>query len=261
MRPPTPDPAASEPLRPDLTAPAPPTSPGPPGPDRVRRRFGPSQWIPIALATIGMVLGFTVHMAFNILTALGLFGPGLLREFGLLRDRHEDQRRIATTAGHRAYLLGGLMLMVVILIRSWGVLDLDHERVSAALVLIFFLETYFLSYLFGFWGATRASFRILATFGSFWLAFIGLSHAQEPLAALPELGVPAVLFALAFAGRRWPRPTGALLLALSVFAFFFFGIHRIFAGETRRIPALLLMIVPMLACGFALVRAGRPADA
>jgi hypothetical protein len=218
----------------------------------------PAGAVALTLVVAGLVLGVTVHMGFLLLFALGAFGPGALRELGLLADTDEFQRDTARRAAYRSFLVTGTLLAASIVASSWGALNFDRDAVPAHLVLALLLVVYLMSYLFSYWGARDAAFRLLVTFGLFWLAFVALSHAAEPLVLLIEGGVVcAPLFALAFASRRWPRLSGTLLCALGIAAFFFFGLYEAFREGTGAAAVILLLIVPVVGSGVALLVAGR----
>jgi len=200
------------------------------------------------------VLAVSVHKGWLALGALGFFGPGLLRELGWLGDRDEYQLLKARTAGHHAYLASGVLIAALLIVQGWPTLSFDAEGPPAIALFVWMLLVYFLSYLFQYWGPRRAATRILLTFGSFWLVFVLLSHAREGgLGLLMELLVPLPFFLLALAGRRWPRVSGGLLVALALFAFLRFNLDRVFRGEEHRLFALLLVFVPILASGLRLL--------
>jgi hypothetical protein len=205
------------------------------------------------LAVAGLVLGATVDMAWLILFALGVFGPALLRETGLLRDRDEFQREAALRAGYRAYLAGGLFLAVVVIARSWGVRNLDHDQFSASTALVVLLLVYLLSHLTSFWGARKAAFRVLLVFGLFWLAFVVLSH--RGIEMLMEALVPLPMIVLALTSLRWPRVSGAILVALAIYGFFFLNLQRAFEGNPGALMVILLLLMPLLFSGIALLGA------
>lgn len=214
-------------------------------------------WLSLATlgaVLIGCVLGVTTHKSWLALAGLGFFGPGLLRELGLLADRDEYQLLKARTAGHHAYLASGILLLVLLIVQGWTTLSFEAEGPPAIALLVWMLLVYFLSYLFQYWGPRRAATRVLLTFGSFWLIFVLLSHAREGgIGLLMELLVPLPFFALALAGRRWPRVSGGLLVALALFAFLRFNLERVVQGEEHRLFALLLVFVPILASGLGLL--------
>jgi O-antigen ligase len=97
-----------------------------------RRRFSPAALASCALVVAGLILGTTVDMAWMLLFAMGVFGPVLLREFGILRDRDEFQREAAFRAGYRAYLIGGAFLAGVLIAKSRGHANLEHDQVHAS---------------------------------------------------------------------------------------------------------------------------------
>ena len=51
-----------------------------------RLRSSPVGLIAFVLFVVGLFLGTTAHRGFMILMAMGAFGPGILRQFGLLND-------------------------------------------------------------------------------------------------------------------------------------------------------------------------------
>ncbi len=208
----------------------------------------------IALVVAGLALGFTVHIGFLTLAALGLFGPGVLREAGLIADRDEFEREAARYAGYRAYLAAGAFLVVMIVTKGWGSLSLDNDAVPASIVLALMLVVYLMSYLFNFWGTETASFRVLVTFGAFWSAFVLLSHGTEPMALLMESLVVLPFFVLAFTARRWPRWTGMALVALAAFALHFLNLQRALTGDAGAMLVFVLLFVPVVGTGLALIR-------
>jgi hypothetical protein len=222
---------------------------GEPGPGRLR--FSPVTMASVLLVAAGLVLGAAVDMAWLCLFALGVFGPPLLRLAGLLRDQDEFQREAARRAGHHAYLAGGLFLVVMVIVRSWGVRNLEQDRVPAAAALVVLLVVYLLSYLTSFWGARKAAMRILLVFGLFWLGFVVLEN--RGVALLMQSLVPLPLLALALLSRWWPRTSGAVLLGLGVFAGFFFKLERALSGSEGALIVILLLVVPVLFAAIALL--------
>jgi hypothetical protein len=201
-------------------------------------------------------------MAFLVVFGAGVFGPGALRELGLLKDQDEFQREASRAAGYRAYLAAGLFVSVWLAVRQRGDINLDSDvAMSVSMVLILLIVVWLLSALFGYWDARKATSRILLAFGSFWLAFIVLSHITEPVMLLVEGLVAAPFFILAWTARRWPRATGVLLIVLALFAFFAFDMYEAFASRMNAWPVLLTMFLPLMASGLALVRAGTEDEA
>ncbi len=205
------------------------------------------------LATLGLVLGATVDMGWWVLFAVGVFGPPVLREVGVLRDRDEFQREAARLAGFHAYLFGGLFLVIATTVRTWGTRTLGGDEISASVAAAVLLVAYLLSYLTSYWGARGATFRILLTFGTLWLAFVVLSHGLLN----PGLLIVAPFFVMAFAARRWPRAAGAVLVGLATWAFFLFGVGEAFAGRASAQHVGLVFVLPLAFCGVALLREAR----
>jgi hypothetical protein len=207
------------------------------------------------LVIVGLLLGAMVDMGWLILFGLGAFGSSVLRALGLLRDQDEFQREAARRAGYHAYLAGGFFLCAVAVAKSWGAANLDHDEFSASVGLAVLVIVYFMSRVVSFWGARGAAFRVLLAFGFFWLAFVVLSHPGLEL--LIESAVALPFFLLAFASRRWPRASGAVLLVVAAFAFWFFGLAKAFRGNQGSVMVILAFVLPLCAMGVALL-AARP---
>jgi hypothetical protein len=201
--------------------------------------------IAFILTTLGVLLGATVDMAWLILAGAGIFGPNVLRELGLLRDRDELQQEVARRAGLHAYLIGGLLTLTMVIAKEWGSTDLDDNGTSAAVILLAFMIPYMYSYLTSFWGPIKAAQRILLAFGLFWLIFNVLGNLNNPVAMVMQCLVALPFFGLALLSRFRPRITGVLLVFVSIFAFFFFGMYRTLAtNETGGLAVVLLLLVP-----------------
>ena len=207
------------------------------------------------LTALGVLLGATVDMGFLILAAAGIFGPNLLREFGVLHDRDELQKEASRRAAMHAYLFGGLFTLTVVIVQEWGSADLDDNAYSAAVLLCSFLVPYFCSYLTSFWGPRKSAQRILMTFGLFWLLFNILGNLTHPVAMLMQCLVAVPFFVLAMTARRLPRITGAVLVALAVVAFLLFDLHEAFLdGENFGAMAVILLLwLPLVYSGGALL--------
>ncbi len=230
------------------------------------------RWRPTPAGLIAgflVILGFVlteIDWGFLALAALGTFGPGILREFGWLRDRDEFQLRAAHRAGHHAYLTAGLMaFLLVAYVRSKEPGPVDPEPlVTAFLVILWF--TWLLSSLLSYWGPRRTASRLLIVFGSFWLVFAVLSNLGPEyrgiLGVLIGASITLPFFALAYTARRWPRITGVLLLAISAFFFYFFGLYEIFHDPlaTGRPVVLVCFLGPLLASGIALLNVDSNED-
>ena len=227
-------------------------------PDTNRRRApAVGTLVGAGLVTAGALLAATVDMLFLLLLAAGAFGPGVLRELGLLRDQDELQRQAARSAGYRAYLVGGTVAAALVAFDRRGTTNVDTDpALAACLVLLVLLVVWLLSALLGFWGARRAVALSLVAFGSFWLLFVVLSHLTEPLVLLVELVVAAPFFLLAWTAGRWPRATGVVLLALALLAFVQFDLHEAFVELSGGGMVVVLLFLPLVASGVALLRAG-----
>ena len=213
------------------------------------------------LMVAGAVLAATVNMIFLLVFGAGVFGPGALRELGILKDQDEFQREASRAAGYRAYLAAGLFLSVWLAVAQRGTVNLDSDlALSMVGVLILLVVVWLLSTLLTYWDARRAVPRILLVFGSFWLAFTVLSHLTEPVTLLLEACVAAPFFVLAWTAPRWPRITGTLLVVVALYMFFAFDLYESFTTRRNAWPVLLTTFLPLVACGLALLATGR-ADA
>jgi len=209
------------------------------------------------LVVVGALLAVTVDMLFLLVFAAGVFGPGALRELGVLKDQDEFQREASRAAGFRAYLAAGLFASAWLAVAQRGTANLDSElALSVSQVLILLIVVWLLSALFGYWGAKRATSRILLTFGSFWLAFVALSHLTEPATLFMEALVTVPFFVLAWTARHWPRSTGIALVSVGVFFFFAFDMYEAFQSRMNAWPVVLTMFLPLMACGLGLLGVG-----
>lgn len=222
------------------------------------------RWRPTRATVIGGILvgaGFAltaINWGFLVISAVGAFGPGILRELGLLHDLDEFQRRAAHRAGYHAYLAGGFVsLLLVALLRSRpDGLEASEEAATVVLVVLWF--TWFLSSLLAYWGPRKTATRILIIFGAIWLVFNIIGNLQSPVALVMQCLVAVPFFALAYVARRWPRVAGGLLVVASAFFFYFFRLYRVFGPqplEVGRPIVIVLFVGPLLASGIALLRA------
>jgi len=209
-----------------------------------------------------VVLGFLlseIDWGFLAISAFGAFGPGILREMGILRDRDEFQLRASRRAGNHAYLVAGLMaFLLMAYMRSVEPGPVDPEPlVTAFLVVLWF--TWLLSSLLAYWGPRKTASRLLLVFGSLWGLFAILSNVgpeyQGVLGFIMALVVMLPFFGLAYVARRWPRIAGAVLLLVSVYFFYFFGLYEIFTDPLAmgRPVVLVLFLGPLCASGIALL--------
>jgi len=229
-------------------------------------------WRPSATTLIAgslILAGFlltSVNWWFLLLAAVGTFGPGILREAGLLDDMDEFQREAAYRAGYHAYVTMGVMAFVLVAyFRSGG--TFEHPERMASFVLVLLWCSWFLSSLLAYWGPQKTARRVLLAFGSVWLAFTILSNTGSEwngwAAVLLHPLLAAPFFALAWLSRIWPRFSGVLLLAVASFLAWFMGwltdpsLER-FVGD----GLFVVFIGPLIASGIVLltVRQNTPDD-
>ena len=213
----------------------------------------------------GLLLAATLDMRFLLLTALGTFGTGILRELGWLRDQDEFQRLATYRAGYHAYLAGGFVAVAAVAALQAGKTEIAGPALAAALVLAVMWLTWLFSGLLDFFGPQRAVSRTLAVFGAFWLVFTVLGNATEPAALLVQGVVVALpFFVLAWTAGRWPRATGVVLLLVAVGTIVLFRFLRTanLDHEKLLVRALTFVVfeVPLLAGALALLRVTESED-
>jgi len=201
---------------------------------------------------------------FMLLVAAGTFGPGILREFGLLGDKDEFETVAMYRAGYHAFLVSGVVAFsVVAWVRSnEGALE-SPEELGTLFAAVLWVSWMF-STLFSVWGAVKAAQRILIAFGIVWLIFNVLGNTGSEWTGIGALLMQSLLavpfLAMAWLAGRWPRLAGAILIGASVFFYFFFGgIGRDNFDLITTAVTYLLFIGPLLASGIALVVA-RPGE-
>jgi len=235
------------------------------------RRIPPlSGLIAGGLVILGLLLSMFVAMGFLAVAGLGAFGPGILRELGWLKDQDECQRQAAHRAGYHAYLIGGLAAVLAISGLRSREANLEGPAGWIMLVLIILWMTWLFSSLLAYWGARKTASRVLIVFGSFWAVFvIGslVGEMREPgpmqlVGVLMGFVFVAPFFILAFTAGRWPRLTGAVLLAVS--AGFLLLTAPTWQARSLNWSAILLtaalLLVPLIASGIALLRNGSYPD-
>ena len=222
-------------------------------------------WLAGSLVVGGSVLAVLYGAWFLLLTALGAFGPGVLREAGWLRDKDELQLRAAHRAGYHAYVTCGIAAFVSLAYFQSGVRDVADSQNLALLFLALLWCTWFLSALLSYWGPRKTAARILTALGAFWVALMIISNLQPEWSGWPALLVqllPAVpLFVLAFTSPRWPRITGIGLLALALLTLFLLAEPaQNGTGPIEQVIRVLLFFGPLLACGVSLLTVRRGDD-
>jgi hypothetical protein len=92
---------------------------------------------------------------------------------------------------------------------------------------------------------------------AFWAYFVIASHFAEPMALLAGSAIFVPLILLGLAVPRWPGVVGVTLVILSVFAFRFFGVHRMMGDRPGQWGVLLLLVLPLLVAGITLLVSRR----
>ena len=203
-------------------------------------------------------IGLTaVSWWFLPLVAAAAVVPGLLREFGLLRDQDEFQRQVARRAGYHAYLTGLIVMFAFsTAFRVETQLEAGFGEV-VEFVLIVSWFTWFLSWLLSYWGPQRMAQRLLMAFGFVWLLFNILGNLDSLVAMVMQSLLAAPFFLLAWVARRWPRPAGIILILTGLFfANMFDTFERVFSSDPFDNGApfvLVLFIGPLVASGVALL--------
>jgi len=217
---------------------------------------------PVNLVASTLVIGgfllTSIDEIWALLMGAGIFGPGILREFGWLQDKDEFQLRAARRAGYHAYLVGGLMIFTLVALyrHEEPFIEEPSSLVLSIFVVVWF--TWLLSSLLSYWGALKMAKRLLFAFGTVWLLFnIAAGEGNWVTSAMQSLlAVP--FFAAALLAQRFPRLVGLLLIAVSIFLFFLFGWQEIFAVKPFKggLEAIVLFLGPLVVSGVALL-AGR----
>lgn len=225
--------------------------------------FARLDWHPASGTLIAggfVVLGFIlaeINWAFISLAALGTFGPGILREMGILNDQDEFQRIAARKAGYHAFLVAGLFTFLMVAYIRSGDRNLAAPESVVQLVLAVLWFTWFLSSLLAYWGAQRTVNRVLIAFGVVWLIFNIVGNLMSPVAMFMQCLLAVPFFLLAYVAKSWPRIAGLLLVLAACFFFYFFGLYEIFGPnplERGRGEVIVLFIGPLLASGIILLR-------
>jgi hypothetical protein len=219
------------------------------------------------LVAVGVFLWMFVDESLLLVAGLGAFGPGILRELGVLNDQDEFQREAARRAGYHAYLAGGLLAIVILVFLEWSGADAGAGGEWVSLVLVVLWLSWLASSVMEYWGAQKTTFWVMLAFGWFWALF-GLAHVvgaildPEPIEDYGEffLGVAAVTllvapwFVLAWTAKRWPRGTAVALLgtALVLLVVFIRPFQPSGLPLPSRVLTAVLLLGPFLACGIAL---------
>ena len=236
----------------------------------ISKIFSRLDWQPTHATLIAgffVILGFglsSVNNWFLALMALGTFGPGILRETGILNDQDEFQRRADRRAGYHAFLTAGLFTFVYDAYLRAGERNVGEAEISVSLILAILWFTWFLSSLLSYWGPQRTVSRVLYAFGWVWLAFNVLGHLYDIMALIMQSLLAVPFFALAYVAKRWPRVAGILLIAAAAFFFYFFGLYKIFGDnplERGRGMVIVLFMGPLLISGILMLKYGKDGEA
>ena len=214
------------------------------------------------IVVIGVLLWMFVNKGLLIVAGAGVFGPGILREFGWLNDQDEFQRQAARRAGYHAWLVGGIAAVLILSLLQWGKKGAAVSIEWIGLILALMWLTWMFSALLTYWGARRTTSVVLLTFGSFWLLFAVatiISEVGEYSLGTNLLGVVASItivgpfFVGTWAVHRWPRVTGTVLVVIASLFTWKFGPWGMDDWSTQLLT-LTLLALPLLACGIALLR-------
>jgi len=227
----------------------------------------PSNLVAGSLVLGGFLLT-AIDWGFLALCALGIFGPGILRELGWLKDKDEFELRAARRAGYHAYLVGGLMVfLLVAAYRSMGgPEDLPTPIADASPLVIDILAVMWFTWLFSsllsYWGALKTARRILYAFGVVWLIFNIKAGEGDWKTSVMQSLLAVPFFLAGWLAHRWPRIVGVFLLVVSAFCFHLFGLVEIFTKplEMGRGVVLVLFLGPLVAPGLALLSMKRTED-
>lgn len=235
--------------------------------DWINRRNLPSRAsiVAVILVGVGIFLWMFVDKSLLFVAGLGAFGPGILREIGVLGDHDEFQREAARRAGHHAYLLGGMAVVIIASLLEWDAVPIRVDGEWPLVVLLVLWLTWLFSAVTDFWGARRTTSTVLIAFGSFLALFVladfvgesnpDISTWETVLGFLVGILLVGSFFVPAWTAHRWPRATGAALLALTLVLFVVFrwapgsGVRWSMMG-----PIDVIIFGPLLACGIALLR-------
>lgn len=231
--------------------------------------------IAAGLVALGVFLFMFVDERLLLVAGLGAFGPGMMRELGLLTDQDEFQREAARRAGYHAYLVGGLLSVVILSFVGRSGADADRGADWIGLVLIVLWLSWLASSVMEYWGAQKTTSAVMVAFGFFWALF-GLAHVvgaildPEPIEDYAEffMGLGAVTllvvpwFVLAWTVHRWPRPTAVALFGMATVLLVVF--IRPFQPSgiplASQVLTAVMLLGPFLACGIALLTESARAD-
>ncbi len=202
----------------------------------------------LGYAVACVLLGIFVNRGFYVpLVAVAFIRP-LLREVGLLADRDERQVSVSHRSSHIAFLLA--MAMASAMFVKQAFVENRAPAYELSLLLFIPLLVKFAAWQFTSRGRRRCALGIGFVIGGAWLLFTALEGQLSPEFAVGGLPVLATLLAI-----KWERVGGAILLALGLFAIYFFGSEMV-------LIVLLLLPTPLILAGtLLLVGGGRDTEA
>jgi hypothetical protein len=189
----------------------------------------------------------------GLLLLAGLFGPGLLRESGLLRDRDEFQAAAARRAGFRAFLTGGITLLMLAHFMPWPdppVMGRELPKLPLQTTLLVMLLTYVCSYLLDYWGTRRGATVILGTMAALSAFGAILDEMPDLMHVLIDLRFSAGFLLALLIARRYLQVAGLFLFAMLLLILV--NAHAL--ANTSHLPILALLTTPPLICGVAMIR-------
>ncbi len=223
----------------------------------VINRFMQIQIILLILIAGGLILGTTVSGWFYLLAAVGIFGPVILKAFGLMPETDEFQKRITDIAARNGYLAAGIYFILIMMLIQLDILKITDQKSLWIFGFTLTISTYYISYALCFWNTVKAGQRILFAFGFFWLTFVILSEWGNWTAFLIELlVVPLPFILLIFLSRKYPRTAGLILIGIAVFGIFFFDFYKLFLGNFQYIFAFMILPLPLIIAGICFIKAG-----
>lgn len=214
------------------------------------------------VAGVLVIIGFMlteINWGFLSLAAIGTFGPGILRELGILNDQDEFQRRAARRAGYHAFLTAGFFTFLLVSYIRSGDRNMGEPEAVVTLILAVLWFTWFLSALLSYWGPQKTVTRVLNAFGVVWLIFNIIGNLTEPVALIMQSLLSAPFFVLSYVASKWPRIAGALLVGFAIFFFYLFGLYEIVGPnplEKGRGLVIVLFFGPLLVSGIILLKLG-----
>jgi hypothetical protein len=218
-----------------------------------------------SLMVVGVLLWMFVSKSLLFVAGIGAVGPGILRELGWLKDHDEFQRQAAHRAGYHAYLVGGLVAALVYSADRWQPTSRDSSDILLTILVVLWMAWMF-SALLRYWGARRTASRVLIAFGSFWALFVIASLMGESgqpkadisiwetlLGVLVGASVIGAFFVPAWTAFRWPRPTGRILLLITLVFFVVFTTPAL--GRSGGPPVWTRLLTSSLLLGPLLISA------